>query len=150
MNEPDFCVFCRIVAETEPATIVRRWADVIAIVPLKPVTDGHILVLPTDHVRDATVLPEVTAMVMRRASQLAYPPCNIITSAGEEATQTVPHLHIHVVPRRRGDGLALPWTKPSIVTSTLAIHNTSPNDSRAAGFVAGLQIGFDEGRRHGR
>jgi histidine triad (HIT) family protein len=37
-------------------------------------------------------------------------PCNIITSVGAEATQTVFHLHLHVVPRRFGDGLALPWT----------------------------------------
>jgi histidine triad (HIT) family protein len=36
--------------------------------------------------------------------------CNIITSVGSAATQTVRHLHVHVVPRRRGDGLQLPWS----------------------------------------
>jgi histidine triad (HIT) family protein len=51
----------------------------------------------------------VTAAVMRRAAELATPPCNIITSAGTEATQTVFHLHVHIVPREAGDGLELPW-----------------------------------------
>src|SRR5436305_1197385 len=127
----DGCVFCRIVEGTEPATIVRRWATAIAIVPLNPVTDGHVLVLPTDHVRDATVRPEVTARVMRRAAQLAYPPCNIITSAGAEASQSVPHLHIHVVPRREGDGLMLPWTKRSIAASSPVVHITGPSPGQS-------------------
>ncbi len=55
---------------------------------------------------------------MRYAAQWAaghrMNPCNLITSAGREATQTVFHLHIHVVPRRDGDGLALPWTPAAV------------------------------------
>lgn len=104
------CAFCRIIDGTEPAQVVRRWNLAIVIVPLDPVTPGHVIVLPTTHVRDAIERPAVTAMVMHRAAQVAPHPCNIITSCGSEATQTVPHLHIHVVPRRAGDGLALPWT----------------------------------------
>jgi histidine triad (HIT) family protein len=106
----DDCVFCRIVAEVEPARFIRRWTDAIAIVPLNPVTDGHLLVIPHQHVVDATDAPYVAANTMLRAASIASPPCNLITSAGTEATQTVRHLHIHVVPRRDGDGLALPWT----------------------------------------
>jgi histidine triad (HIT) family protein len=114
---PDGCVFCRIVAEVEPATIVRRWTDAIAVRPLSPVADGHLLVIPRQHVVDATEAPYVTAGTMLRAASVAAPPCNIITSAGPEATQTVQHLHIHVVPRRAGDGLALPWTGRSEPTA---------------------------------
>ena|SRR5579859_4864841 len=106
---PD-CVFCRIVAGTEPATIVRRWTDAIAIVPLSPVVGGHTLVIPHEHVQDALDAPYVTAQVMLRVASIAAPPCNIITSVGAEATQTVFHLHVHVIPRHPGDGLALPWT----------------------------------------
>jgi histidine triad (HIT) family protein len=105
----DPCVFCEIVAEREPAVFVRRWTDAVAIVPLEPVVDGHVLVLPRVHVPDATDHPETTALVMRRAASLAVPPCNLITSAGREATQSVFHLHVHIVPRRENDGLALPW-----------------------------------------
>lgn len=103
------CVFCQIVAGEAPATIVRRWDDALAIVPLNPVTAGHTLVIPIKHVRDVWINPAVSALTMRRAAELARPPCNVITSAGREATQSVWHLHLHVVPRRDNDGLALPW-----------------------------------------
>ena len=105
------CVFCAILSGQAPADIVWAWPDAIAIRPLNPVVDGHILVIPTVHVQDFTTDPEVTAAVMRRAAGLAGAgPANLITSAGAEATQTVFHLHVHIVPRARADGLALPWT----------------------------------------
>jgi len=104
------CVFCRIVRGDAPATFVGAWIDTLAIVPLNPVTEGHILVIPRAHVTDALAAPEVTARVTARAAHLARRPCNIITSCGAEATQTVFHLHVHIVPRREGDGLPLPWT----------------------------------------
>lgn len=103
------CVFCRIVAGSEPATVVRRWSDAIAIVPLNPVVAGHVLVIPIRHVQDYLEDPAVTGMVAARASEIAPHPSNLITSAGAEATQSVYHLHVHVVPRRENDGLALPW-----------------------------------------
>ncbi len=104
----DSCVFCRIVAGTLAANVVRQWHDSMAIVPLDPVVDGH--VIPKVHVDHVWINPAVSATTMPRAAELARPPCNVITSAGAEATQTVFHLHIHVIPRRDGDGLALPWT----------------------------------------
>lgn len=107
------CVFCRIVDNETPAQIVWEWDDAIAIVPLGPVVDGHILVIPKDHVADFAEDPAVTAATMGRASELAtrlgLGACNVITSRGREATQSVFHLHLHVVPRAAGDGLALPW-----------------------------------------
>jgi histidine triad (HIT) family protein len=80
----------------------------MAIVPLRPVTPGHLLVIPYDHVDDALADPEISAIVMRRASEIAPYPCNLITSVGREATQSVFHLHLHIVPRAKDDGLALP------------------------------------------
>ncbi|MCW2915505.1 MAG: hypothetical protein JWN52_3573 [Actinomycetia bacterium] len=111
------CVFCRIVTGEGPATIVRRWRKAVAFVPLNPVTDGHVLVVPTVHVLDAAQDPDVTAYTMAAASELAKEvgSCNLITSVGAEATQTVFHLHAHIVPRREGDGLALPWTTQEAV-----------------------------------
>jgi histidine triad (HIT) family protein len=106
------CIFCDIVDGAAPGEIIGNWGSTIALVPLNPVTPGHILILPTSHVADATENPDVTAMVMRHAAKRAQEmyPCNIITSAGAEATQTVMHLHVHLVPRRAGDGLKLPWS----------------------------------------
>jgi len=107
------CTFCSIAAGTAPAVIVREWADALAIRPRSGgVTEGHVMVLPRVHVEDAGTDPDVTAVVMRRAAELMAerPAANLITSKGREATQSVFHLHVHVVPRAAGDGLPLPWT----------------------------------------
>lgn len=103
------CMFCDIVRGVAPATVVHRWPDALAIVPLGPIVDGHLLVIPVRHVRDAAEDPEVTSEVMRRAAEIVPNPGNIITSLGVEATQSVFHLHAHVFPRAVDDGLALPW-----------------------------------------
>ncbi|MEU6498581.1 HIT domain-containing protein [Streptomyces californicus] len=106
------CVFCRIVAGRAPADVVREWGDVIAIRPLHPVTPGHVLVIPHTHVPDVGELPGVSARTMACAAELAaeLPAANVITSKGHAATQTVAHLHLHIVPRTAGDDLPLPWT----------------------------------------
>jgi histidine triad (HIT) family protein len=103
------CIFCAIVGGDAPAAVVREWDDALAIVPLGPVVDGHLLVIPKRHVADASADPDVTAATMRRAAEIVPWPANIITSLGEAATQSVFHLHIHIVPRTADDGLALPW-----------------------------------------
>ena len=113
------CPFCEIVTGNAPATVLGEWksgsrwgTEIIAIVPLRPVVDGHILVLPKTHVIDFTVAAQIAGDVMTRASILAHrtrQPMNLITSAGAEASQSVWHLHLHLVPRAENDGLALPW-----------------------------------------
>lgn len=109
------CTFCAIVAGELPATVVREWDDTVAILPRGGCTEGHVLVIPRTHVADAGVDPEVTARTMARAAELMaeHEDANIITSKGSVATQTQFHLHVHVVPRVEGDGLALPWTGQS-------------------------------------
>lgn len=103
------CPFC---ARIDAGDYAVRWGTTVAFPPRNPVTPGHTLVLPVRHVADAAHDPDITAETMRHAAYLAAgaAPCNLITSIGAAATQTVGHLHIHVVPRRPGDGLALPWT----------------------------------------
>lgn len=111
-SEPP-CPFCEIVAGRAPADAITEWPDAIAFRSLNPVTDDHILVVPRKHVPDFAFDPDVTAATMRRAAQLMrWTPrhMNVITSRGSAATQTVYHLHLHLVPRTEGDGLALPWT----------------------------------------
>ncbi|WP_078861811.1 HIT family protein [Streptomyces sp. NRRL F-5123] len=105
------CPFCELLDTPGHPAVVERWPDAVALTPRGPVTEGHVLVVPRRHVADAAADPEVAAAAMRHAARLAgrYPSCNIITSCGAEATQTVFHLHLHVVPRRDGDRLALPW-----------------------------------------
>lgn len=112
VNDRDSCIFCRIIDGKTPANDLWTWPEAVAFTPLNPVTKGHILVVPKEHVADATVDPEISALTMAAAADVAYmkAPANIITSIGRIATQTVFHLHLHVVPRREDDGLLLPWT----------------------------------------
>jgi histidine triad (HIT) family protein len=107
------CPFCAIVAGEAPATIVHEWPYALAIVPLEPVTEGHTLVLPKAHTEDFTTSTDGLLWAMVGAAKLARKmggDVNLITSRGPAATQSVFHLHMHLVPRREGDGLALPWT----------------------------------------
>lgn len=112
------CVFCDIVEGYAPATVVREWNDAICIVPLNPVVSGHLLVLPRRHVQTVFSNPDVSAATMRRVAEMVHGverhheprDHNVITSAGRAATQTVSHLHFHLVPREMGDGLMLPWS----------------------------------------
>lgn len=109
------CVFCSIVRGESPATVLEEWSDCICIVPLGPVVPGHVLIIPRRHVVDFADDAIVSEDAMFRASIYAaahdeYEQCNLITSRGPAATQTIFHLHVHLVPRQDGDGLALPWT----------------------------------------
>ena len=113
------CIFCQIVAGDAPATVMADGISNLAIVPLNPVVDGHFLVIPKTHVPNAYADPGVTATAMHDATLWAslradrdsrFASANIITSVGRPATQSVWHLHIHVVPRVYDDGLKLPWT----------------------------------------
>lgn len=120
------CVFCSIAAGQAPAVVVREWPDALAIRPRSGgVNAGHVLVIPRVHVADAIEDPEITAAAVRRAAQYAAEigaDLNLITNVGPAATQTVPHLHWHVVPRAAGDGLPLPWT-PQHTARALAAQN---------------------------
>lgn len=104
------CVFCEIIAGRSPAKMVYEWEDTVAFHPLRPVTVGHMLIVPKRHVTDFIEDPDVTALTMRRAAEYAHGECNLVTSAGPSATQTQFHLHVHIVPRKPNDGMALPWT----------------------------------------
>lgn len=110
---PELCPFCEINTGRAPATFVHEWSNAIAIVPLNPVVDGHTLVIPKTHVTDFADNPDVTGATARRAAQLCRDldlvHANLITSRGVQATQSVMHLHLHLVPRAKNDGLALPW-----------------------------------------
>jgi histidine triad (HIT) family protein len=120
MNDPGDCPFCQRIERGEYDQELSLPGSIAVFEPLNPVTRGHLLAVPFAHVRDAAARPCVTGQVMEHAARLlrnfsspAEPhpyQANIITSIGPDATQTVWHFHVHIVPRRPGDGLALPWT----------------------------------------
>lgn len=114
--DPD-CVFCdeRKIKATVEHMYAADGRDHMVFEPLAPVVPGHLLVVPLVHVQDATEEPLITAMAAGVAARVAqrYRSANILTSVGAPATQTINHLHWHVVPRTFGDGLPLPWSKHS-------------------------------------
>lgn len=107
------CIFCSIVEGNSPANIIREWPDALAFVPLNPVVEGHTLIIPKMHADDFTSDPWISGVTMVRAAMLGQElggsDYNIITSKGVKATQSVFHLHLHLIPRAGNDKLALPW-----------------------------------------
>lgn len=98
------CVFC---AMTFPD------AEVLNIEPLNPVVEGHRIFIPKEHATDFADNEQAVIKTMYAVHQYAKKvggEFNIITSKGKSATQSVFHLHVHFVPRKENDGLALPWT----------------------------------------
>lgn len=106
------CVFCEIVADRTPADVVYCDEEVIAFLDRSPVFKGHVLVVPTTHVgtlldMPASALGTYFAVVQRvvAAVQGALDAHGSFVAINNVVSQSVPHLHVHVVPRRRKDGL---------------------------------------------
>lgn len=107
------CIFCEIVKGNSPATVFQAWDDAIAIKPLVGVHPMHALIIPKTHVKDFTENLFVSGRMMYLAGEYAkrwgFESANVVTSMGKPATQSIFHLHIHVVPRYEDDELMLPW-----------------------------------------
>ncbi len=107
------CVFCEVVRGSLPASVVDEDAHTLSFVDLRQFHPGHVLVIPRRHFADLRELDDATgAALMRavirvtRAVGRAFP-CEGLSlwhSIGPAAFQEVPHLHIHVHPRRTDDG----------------------------------------------
>lgn len=110
------CVFCAIVTGEAPALQIYEDDGYLAILDIRPFTRGHTLVLPKRHTVDLTDTPPQTLAGMvtigqriaraARATKLADA-TNIAINDGSAAFQTVPHIHLHVLPRRNGDKLSV-------------------------------------------
>jgi histidine triad (HIT) family protein len=103
-------VFCDYAG---PSPVLYDDASGFVIEPIAPVTPGHVLVISKYHIQDfvedETFFGETAMVATIYARMLGMGDCNLITSRGEAATQTVKHLHLHLIPRFAGDGLKLPW-----------------------------------------
>jgi len=112
MSERPGCVFCDIVAGDSPADVVSRSAGAVAFLDARPVFKGHVLVVPLIHVVTLADLPapdvggffaEVQRISAVMPSALG---CDgTFVAINNVVSQSVAHLHVHVVPRRRKDGL---------------------------------------------
>jgi histidine triad (HIT) family protein len=107
------CIFCRIVAGEIPGEIVAADDHSVAFLDVQPLADGHVLVVPRTHVATVEAMSSAdAAAVFAMVHRLAGPVRRAVGAAGNiigindgAATgQTVPHVHVHIVPRREGDG----------------------------------------------
>ena len=106
------CLFCDIAAGEVAADVVLADADFVAFLDIRPVFKGHTLLVPREHV---VTLPELPAGLrdgfLERAQRLATAMVEGLGAQGSfvamnnTVSQSVPHLHCHVVPRTKGDGL---------------------------------------------
>lgn len=110
------CVFCAVVAGEASAVRIFEDDDYLAFLDIRPFTRGHTLVIPKQHTVDLTDTPAETLAGMlavgqriaraSRASGLHADGNNLAINDGRAAFQSVFHIHLHVVPRRRGDKLS--------------------------------------------
>ncbi len=108
----DSCLFCRIAAKEIPAQIVFEDERSLAFLDIGPLFPGHTLLVPKTHAQTLTDLPEdltgslfVNARMMTLAVERAMAAEGSFLGINNRISQSVPHLHIHIVPRRKKDGL---------------------------------------------
>lgn len=106
------CVFCDIVAGETPAHVVASDERTLAFLDARPVFPGHVLLVPRDHHQTLGDLPAAlveplfaAAQRLARAVEAGMDAHGTFVALNNSVSQSVPHLHVHVVPRRRKDGL---------------------------------------------
>jgi histidine triad (HIT) family protein len=106
------CTFCAIVAGATPAHTVHADRHTLAFLDIRPVFPGHVLLVPRAHVATLTDLPPAlveplfaAARLLAGAVEAAMVAHGTFVAMNNTVSQSVPHLHVHVVPRRRKDGL---------------------------------------------
>jgi len=106
------CLFCRIVSGEVPAVVVFEDENTLAFLDHRPLFPGHTLLVPREHYETLTDLPVKLVEPLFKNAQLlsgvvetAMDAEGTFVAMNNRVSQSVPHLHIHVVPRRRKDGL---------------------------------------------
>ncbi len=106
------CVFCEIVSGRIPAEIVWRSDDAVAFLDHRPLFPGHVLLVPATHLETLADLPAAqvgplfqTVQQLEKAVESALTAEGSFIAVNNRISQSVPHLHVHIVPRNKGDGL---------------------------------------------
>lgn len=117
LESQEGCVFCQIVAGDSPASLFYEDDVVLGLMDISPVTRGHAMIIPKQHAAYLANLDEATGRHLwtitqrtaaaLRASGLRCEGINLFLADGEAAFQEVFHVHMHVLPRYRGDGFKL-------------------------------------------
>jgi len=111
-NFDSSCLFCKIILGKIPAHRVYEDGETFAFLDINPLFPGHVLVAPKQHFATLSDVPAEyleplfrSAQLLAKAVEAAVEAEGTLVVINNRVSQTVPHLHIHVIPRRRGDGL---------------------------------------------
>ncbi len=106
------CPFCEIVSLQRPASVVYENEVSVAFLDRRPLFPGHVLVVPREHLETLSDTPVSdlgplleTVQLVSRAVEAVLEAQGSFIAINNRVSQSVPHLHVHVVPRRRKDGL---------------------------------------------
>ncbi len=117
MREPD-CIFCKILDGDIPAIKLIETPDCLAFMDIGPLAEGHVLLIPADHVETvdrmtaegaAAMLAHVPALVAAVKAATGCEGVNVLQNNGAAAHQEVPHVHFHIIPRNAGDAFGFNW-----------------------------------------
>ncbi|MBO4506388.1 MAG: HIT family protein [Lachnospiraceae bacterium] len=112
------CIFCKIANGVFGSATVYEDDDFRAVLDIAPAAKGHVLILPKKHMPDLLAVdPDVAKKIVGVASKIAnaqkkalgYDGVNMLQNSGEAAWQSVFHLHVHLIPRYKDDGVVIPW-----------------------------------------
>ena len=118
MSSDPNCIFCKIIAAEVSAAVVYEDDSVLAFLDVGPLADGHMLVIPRKHYTRLTDVPSelcahmasVLPLLGRAALEVTKAEgFNVLLNQGAVAGQAVPHIHIHIIPRRKDDQLGYRW-----------------------------------------
>jgi histidine triad (HIT) family protein len=142
------CTFCGIIAGEVPASIVSSDESVVAFLDYRPLLPGHVLVVPRTHYEVLGDLPAaevgplfLTVQRLALAVEKAMHADGSFVALNIRISQSVPHVHVHVVPRRKGDGLfgrnfvwlRRPYTNEAAMVEAQRAIQAALADSTAAG-----------------
>lgn len=112
------CLFCKIIDGEIPCHKVYEDEKIIAFLDIQPLTRGHTLVIPKEHASSidklsqdsaaalGKVLPSVSKALMSATGAIAY---NLIQNNGKEAGMSIPHVHVHIIPRYQDSSHSFLW-----------------------------------------
>ena len=108
------CIFCKIASGEIQGMRVYEDAETLAFMDLAKDVDGHVLVIPKKHCKNildcdaetlSAVMNTVKKVSMHLTEKCGYDGVNLLNASDESAGQSMPHFHIHIIPRRKNDGI---------------------------------------------
>ena len=108
------CIFCKIASGEIQGMRVYEDAETLAFMDLAKDVDGHVLVIPKKHCKNildcdpdtlSAVMNTVKKVSLHLTEKCGYDGVNLLNASDESAGQSMPHFHIHIIPRRKNDGI---------------------------------------------